>query len=43
MPEFSFFSVDNGICNGLQIEQTADFEASVSITECTPAIAAGVK
>lgn len=35
------FSIENNVCNGLQIEQTARFRVSVSVTECTPELERG--
>ena len=40
---FDGISIENGVCTGLPIEVTADFDVSVSVTECTPQVATGVE
>ncbi len=35
------YRINNGICEGLQIEDTANFSVAVTISECTPELIAG--
>ena len=34
-------SIEDGICTGLEIEQTATYDISVSVSECTPELLNG--